>query len=66
MATDELLLESTLIVVAYRLRTVADFDRIEVIAEGGIQEAGSPKELWEGMLKRVPQLMGFNARLATT
>ena len=39
--------QSTLIVIAHRLRTVADFDRIVVMTEGRIGEVGSPKELLE-------------------
>lgn len=39
--------ESTLIVIAHRLRTVADYDRIVVMSEGTIEEGGSPKELWD-------------------
>ncbi|KAK4694272.1 hypothetical protein P7C71_g3282, partial [Lecanoromycetidae sp. Uapishka_2] len=55
MATDDLIqrsirehfAQSTLIVIAHRLRTVADFDRIVVMSEGRIEEVGSPKELWD-------------------
>lgn len=73
MATDELIqqsirehfAQSTLIVIAHRLRTVADFDRIVVLAEGGIQEVGSPEELWErrgvfwSMLSSSKDVVGF-------
>ena len=53
MATDKLIqvslreqfAESTLIVIAHRLRTVADFDRILVMSEGRVEEFGSPEEL---------------------
>ena len=55
MATDvliqrsvrELFAESTLIVIAHRLQTVADFDRIIVLGEGKLLEEGSPKELMQ-------------------
>ena len=39
--------ESTLIVIAHRLQTVADFDRIVVLGEGKVVEEGSPVELVE-------------------
>ena len=55
MATDVLIqrsireqfAQSTLIVIAHRLSTVVDFDRILVMAEGKVEEIGSPKELLE-------------------
>jgi ABC-type multidrug transport system fused ATPase/permease subunit len=45
---------STLIVIAHRLSTVADFDKILVLDQGEIREFGSPRELLEmpgGMFK---------------
>lgn len=36
---------TTLLVIAHRLRTVADFDRILVMDAGRVVEAGSPREL---------------------
>ena len=55
MATDVLIQRSirehfsecTLIVIAHRLQTVADFDKVVVLAEGRVAEVGSPKELME-------------------
>ncbi|EGX89676.1 ABC bile acid transporter, putative [Cordyceps militaris CM01] len=55
MATDRLIQRSirdgfhdtTLIVVAHRLQTVADFDKILVLDAGMVVEAGTPSELWE-------------------
>lgn len=38
---------TTLLVVAHRLSTVADFDRILVMKDGKAAEFGSPKELLE-------------------
>ncbi|KAI0881492.1 putative ATP-binding cassette transporter protein [Annulohypoxylon maeteangense] len=39
--------DSTLVVIAHRLSTVADFDRILVLSDGKVAEYGTPKELWE-------------------
>lgn len=38
---------STLIVVAHRLSTVIDFDKIVVLEGGRVVEFGTPNELWE-------------------
>ena len=53
MATDELIQksirkhfsQSTMVVIAHRLRTVADFDKILVMSEGRVKEFGAPAEL---------------------
>jgi ABC-type multidrug transport system fused ATPase/permease subunit len=55
MATDTLIQRSireefantTLLVVAHRLSTVADFDRILVMRDGKAEEYGSPRDLLE-------------------
>lgn len=36
----------TIITVAHRLQTVADYDKIVVLSKGKISEIGSPKELY--------------------
>lgn len=43
----------TLIVVAHRLSTVADFDRVLVLEGGEVAEVGAPRELWarEGVFR---------------
>ncbi|KAK6712880.1 hypothetical protein SNK03_007289 [Fusarium graminearum] len=66
IATDTLIQKSirewftdrTMIVIAHRLSTVADFDKVLVLDGGRMVEFGTPKELWEkdgvfrGMCKR--------------
>ncbi|QPC60528.1 hypothetical protein HYE67_002759 [Fusarium culmorum] len=66
IATDVLIQKSirewftdrTMIVIAHRLSTVADFDKVLVLDGGRMVEFGTPKELWEkdgvfrGMCKR--------------
>ncbi|KAI8713732.1 hypothetical protein NCS52_01218600 [Fusarium sp. LHS14.1] len=39
--------DRTLVVIAHRLSTVVDFDRIIVLENGVLVENGSPRELWE-------------------
>ncbi|KAL6915681.1 hypothetical protein FSST1_007176 [Fusarium sambucinum] len=66
IATDVLIQKSirewftdrTMIVIAHRLSTVADFDKVLVLDAGRMVEFGTPRELWEndgvfrGMCKR--------------
>lgn len=35
----------TIVVVAHRLRTIADFDKVAVLQDGRVVELGSPREL---------------------
>ena len=37
----------TLLVIAHRLSTVADFDKILVMRDGRAAEYGTPQELWQ-------------------
>lgn len=53
MATDALIQRSirgfsgtTLLVIAHRLSTVADFDRVLVLDAGRVAEFGPPRDLW--------------------
>ncbi|KAK0639395.1 hypothetical protein B0T16DRAFT_338827, partial [Cercophora newfieldiana] len=36
---------STLIVIAHKLSTVADFDRLLVLSHGAVAESGAPRQL---------------------
>lgn len=74
MATDILIQRSireefantTLLVVAHRLSTVADFDRILVMKDGVTAEYGSPKELLEiedGLFKGMVEQSGETGEL---
>lgn len=42
----------TVLVIAHRLSTVADFDRILVLEKGRMAEMGTPRELLEGGMRR--------------
>ncbi|RSL78428.1 hypothetical protein CEP51_008215 [Fusarium floridanum] len=44
-------LEMSLLVVAHRLRTVADFDQVVVMQDGEVVETGRPRELLADMVK---------------
>lgn len=50
----------TLIVIAHKLSTVVDLDKIVVLREGRVVEMGKPKELWEkgGLLAEMVKQSG--------
>ncbi|KAJ4124263.1 hypothetical protein NW768_009622 [Fusarium equiseti] len=68
MATDVLIQKSirewftdrTMIVIAHRLSTVADFDKVLVLDGGRMVEFGTPRELWEegGTFRRMCKSAG--------
>lgn len=72
MATDELIQEairdwfsdSTLLVIAHRLSTVCQFDRILVLDYGRMVEFGTPRELWEkeGVFRGMCEKAGWEER----
>lgn len=77
MVTDALIQRSireefantTLLVVAHRLSTVADFDRILVMRDGIAAEFGSPKELLalkDGVFKSMVAQSGESEELERT
>ena len=63
-ALSRLLQGKTVLVIAHRMRTVEAADRIVVLADGKVAEAGSPAELLEkkdGMFRRMTQLQTVSA-----
>ncbi len=46
-ALSELIIDKTVIIIAHRMRTVQDADRIIVLKGGRVAEQGSPSELKE-------------------
>jgi ABC-type multidrug transport system fused ATPase/permease subunit len=55
--------DTTVITIAHRLNTVADYDQIIVMQRGKIMECGSPHELIQrnGMFAEMVQHTGRNA-----
>ncbi len=63
-ALSRLLEGKTVLVIAHRMRTVANANKIVVIADGKVAEQGSPEELMErdGMFARMVELQGRSAQ----
>lgn len=57
--------ETTVITIAHRLNTIADYDKIIVIDRGRIVECGSPYELLlkNGLFAEMVQHTGRNAEI---
>ncbi|MCT4596144.1 MAG: ABC transporter ATP-binding protein/permease [Anaeromicrobium sp.] len=57
-AISELIKDKTVIVVAHRMRTVENADKVVVLSDGYVKEQGKPKDLLEkeGMYKHMVQL----------
>ena len=56
--------DATIITIAHRLSTVADYDKIVVLSSGEIVEIGSPSELLmkEGVFREMVQKTGSQAK----
>lgn len=65
-ALSRLLVGKTVLVIAHRMRTVANADKIVVLQEGRVAEQGTPAELLErkGIFARMVQLQGETAAWA--
>lgn len=65
-ALSRLLVGKTVLVIAHRMRTVANADKIVVLQEGHVAEQGTPAELLErkGIFARMVQLQGETAAWA--
>ncbi len=63
LALTRLLADKTVLVIAHRMRTVANADRIVVLAGGKVAETGSPDELMAagGIFARMVELQGESA-----
>lgn len=57
-ALSRLIEDKTVLIIAHRMRTVADVDKVVVLSEGNVVEQGSPEELMaqEGIYKRMVEL----------
>ena len=66
-ALSRLLAEKTVLVIAHRMRTVANADKIVVLKEGSVAEQGSPEELMakpSGEYRRMVELQSASASWA--
>ena len=57
-ALSGLVRDKTVLIIAHRMRTVMNADRIVVLSEGAVKETGTPEELMEknGMFARMVKL----------
>lgn len=58
----ELIKNKTVIIIAHRMRTIANADKIIVLDEGRISEQGSPEELLaqNGLFKKMVDLQNLS------
>jgi ABC-type transport system involved in cytochrome bd biosynthesis fused ATPase/permease subunit len=56
----------SVLVVAHRLRTVADFDQVVVLQDGEVVETGRPRELLGDMIKDQKQQTSTDRRGTVT
>ena len=66
-ALSRLLAGKTVLVIAHRMRTVANADKIVVLKEGSVAEQGSPEELMAqpgGVYRRMVELQSESASWA--
>lgn len=61
-ALSELIKNKTVIIIAHRMRTIANADKIVVLDDGKIAEKGSPEELLEkdGLFKKMVDLQNLS------
>lgn len=65
-ALSELIKNKTVIIIAHRMRTIANADKIIVLDEGRISEQGSPEELLaqDGLFKKMVDLQNLSGEWA--
>jgi len=64
-ALSRLLAGKTVLVIAHRMRTVENVDKIVVIRDGMVAEEGTPKELYakkDGIYRHMHDLQSSNAQ----
>ena len=61
-ALSQLIKNKTVIIIAHRMRTIANADKIVVLDDGKIAEKGSPDELLskDGLFKRMVDLQNLS------
>lgn len=61
-ALSELIKNKTVIIIAHRMRTISNADKIVVLDDGKIAEQGSPEELLskDGLFKRMVDLQNLS------